>query len=166
MGEPRLGLPFWHPAVLLATGFGIGLLPTAPGSWASLAALPVAWGIRSLFGLAGLAAAAAVAFFIGWWAAGVVAKASPLDDPGAVVIDEVAGQWAVLLASPREPLVYALAFVLFRVFDTWKPWPVGWADRHVTGGLGIVLDDLLAALYAILVLSGLLATSGAFGVRS
>jgi phosphatidylglycerophosphatase A len=166
VGEPRLGLPFRHPAVLLATWFGIGLLPTAPGSWASLAALPVAWGIRSLFGLAGLAAAALVAFFIGWWAAGVVAKASALDDPGAVVIDEVAGQWAVLSASPPEPLVYALAFVLFRVFDTWKPWPVGWADRHVTGGLGIVLDDLLAALYAILVLSGLLATSGAFGVRS
>jgi phosphatidylglycerophosphatase A len=166
VGEPRLGLPFRHPAVLLASWFGIGLLPVAPGSWASLAALPVAWGIRSLFGLAGLAAAAAVAFFIGWWAAGIVAKASAVHDPGAVVIDEVAGQWAVLLASPREPLVYALAFVLFRVFDIWKPWAVGWADRHVTGGLGIVLDDLLAAVYAILVLSGLLATSGAFGVRS
>ena len=121
-------------------------------------------GIRSLFGLAGLAAAAAVIFFIGWWAAGIVAKASAVDDPGAVVIDEVAGQWAVLLASPREPLPYALAFVLFRVFDTWKPWPAGWADRHVTGGLGIMLDDLVAAVYAILVLSGLLA-SGAFGVR-
>jgi len=166
VGEPRLGLPFRHPAVLLATWFGIGLLPTAPGSWASLAALPVAWEIRSLFGLTGLAAAAAVAFFIGWLAAGVVAKASPADDPGAVVIDEVAGQWTVLLASPREPLVYALAFVLFRIFDTWKPWPACWADRHVTGGLGIVLDDLLAAVYAILVLSGLLAASGAFGVRS
>ena len=150
--------------MLLATWFGIGLLPTAPGSWASLAALPVAWGIRSLFGLTGLAAAAAAAFFIGWWAAGIVAKASAVDDPGAVVIDEVAGQWAVLLASPREPLPYALAFVLFRVFDTWKPWPAGWADRHVTGGLGIMLDDLVAAVYAILVLSGLLA-SGAFGVR-
>ena len=164
MGAPRLGLPLRHPAVLLATSFGIGLLPTAPGSWASLAALPVAWGIRSLFGLAGLAAAAAAAFFIGWWAAAIVAKASAVEDPGAVVIDEVAGQWAVLLASPREPLPYALAFVLFRVFDTWKPWPVGWADRHVTGGLGIMLDDLVAAVYAILVLSGLLA-SGAFGVR-
>jgi phosphatidylglycerophosphatase A len=152
--------------VLLATWFGIGLLPSAPGSWASLAALPVAWGIRSLFGLAGLTTAAVVAFFIGWWAAGVVAKASAVDDPGAVVIDEVAGQWTVLLASPREPLLYALAFVLFRAFDIWKPWPAGWADRNVTGGLGIVLDDLLAAVYAILVLSALLATSGAFGVRS
>ena len=163
--DPR-GLPFWHPAVMLATWFGIGLLPIAPGSWASLAALPFAWGIRSLFGLAGLAAASAVAFFVGWWASGIVARTSAAKDPGAVVIDEIAGQWLVLLAAPLDPLAYALAFLLFRVFDTWKPWPVRWADRHVIGGLGIVLDDLLAAVYAALALLGLLATREAFGVRS
>ena len=78
--------------MLLATWFGIGLLPIAPGSWASLAALPVAWGIRSLFGLTGLAAAVAVALFFGWWAADVVAKASPVDDPGAIVIEDIAEQ--------------------------------------------------------------------------
>jgi phosphatidylglycerophosphatase A len=82
------------------------------------------------------------------------------------VIDEVAGQWLVLLAAPRDPLAYALAFVLFRVFDTWKPWPAGWADRHVRGGLGVVLDDLLAAVYAVILLLGLLATGGALGVRA
>jgi phosphatidylglycerophosphatase A len=151
---------------MLATWFGIGLLPIAPGSWASLVALPFAWGIRSLFGFAGLAVASAVAFFIGWWASGIVAKASAVEDPGAVVIDEITGQWLVLLAAPLDPLAYALAFLLFRVFDTWKPWPARWADRHVTGGLGIVLDDLLAAVYAVLVLLGLLATRGVFGVRS
>jgi phosphatidylglycerophosphatase A len=151
---------------MLATWFGIGLLPIAPGSWASLAALPVAWGIRGAFGVAGLAAASVVAFFAGWWAAGIVAKASAIEDPGAVVIDEVAGQWLVLLAAPRDPLAYALAFLLFRVFDTWKPWPAGWADRHVRGGLGVVLDDILAAVYAAILLLGLLAAGGALGVRA
>jgi phosphatidylglycerophosphatase A len=163
-GHPH-GLPFWHPAVMLATWFGIGLLPIAPGSWASLAALPFAWGIRSLFGFAGLAAASAVTFFVGWWAAGVVARASGVEDPGIVVIDEIAGQWLALLAAPLDPLAYALAFLLFRVFDTWKPWPAGWADRQVKGGLGIMLDDFLAAVYAGLALLGLLTRRGAFGVR-
>ena len=166
MGGRPLGLPIWHPAVMLATWFGIGLLPVAPGSWASLAALPLAWGIRSLFGFASLAAASAFAFFAGWWASGIVARASTVKDPGAIVIDEIAGQWLVLLAAPLDPLAYALAFLLFRVFDTWKPWPARWADRHVKGGLGIVLDDLLTAVYAVLVLLGLLTAREAFGVRS
>ena len=82
------------------------------------------------------------------------------------MIDEIAGQWLVLMAAPLDPLAYALAFLLFRVFDTWKPWPARWADRHVKGGLGIVLDDLLAAVYAVLVLLGLLTAREAFGVRS
>jgi phosphatidylglycerophosphatase A len=150
---------------LLATGFGVGVLPIAPGSWASLAALPVAWAIVCLCGVLGLAVAAVIAFALGWWAAGTVAKATGIDDPGVVVIDEVAGQWLVLAASPLDPLAYALAFLLFRIFDIWKPWPVRWADRQVKGGLGIMLDDLLAALYAVLVLSALLATGGVSGVR-
>jgi phosphatidylglycerophosphatase A len=69
------------------------------------------------------------------------------------------------VAAPLDPLAYALAFLLFRIFDIWKPWPVRWADRHFKGGLGIMLDDLLAALYAVLVLSALLATGGVSGVR-
>ncbi len=165
MTKDRLGLPFWHPAVLIATWFGAGFLPLTPGSWGSLAALPFAWAIRALSGLPGLAIAAAIAFFAGWRAAAVVAEASGLGDPGSVVIDEVAGQWLVLLAAPLAPLAWALAFVLFRVFDIWKPWPAGWADRHIHGGLGIMLDDLLAAGYAALVLFALLAIGRAFGVR-
>ncbi len=105
-------------------------------------------------------------FFAGWWAAATVAAASGLEDPGAIVVDEVAAQWLVLLAAPLDPFVWALAFVLFRVFDIWKPWPVGWADRHIHGGLGIMLDDLLAAGYALLALAALTAIGGALGVRS
>jgi phosphatidylglycerophosphatase A len=159
-------LPFCRPAVLLASWFGTGLLPLAPGTWGSLAALPCAWAIRAVWGPGGLAAAAAIAFIAGCWAAARLAKASAVADPGLIVIDEVAGQWVTLLPAPLNPLAYALAFVLFRIFDIWKPWPVRWADRHVHGGLGIMLDDLLAAIYAALTLLVLLAIAGAFGVRS
>ena len=95
----------------------------------------------------------------------MVKRVSATEDPGAIVIDEVAGQWLVLVAAPLDPLAYALAFLLFRIFDIWKPWPVRWADRHVKGGLGIMLDDILAAIYAVALLSGLLAIGGSFGVR-
>jgi phosphatidylglycerophosphatase A len=149
-------LPFAHPAVLVATWFGTGLLPITPGTWGSLAALPFAWAIRSHFGTAGLTVATVIAFTIGWWAAATVAKASAIEDPGAVVIDEVAAQWLVLLPAPLDPIAYALAFLLFRIFDIWKPWPVRWADRRVKGGLGIMLDDFLAAAYAITLLLVLL----------
>jgi phosphatidylglycerophosphatase A len=152
--------------LLLATWFGAGSLPITPGSWGSLAALPVAWVIVWLWGVLGLAGAAGIAFGVGWWAAATVAEASGIKDPGAVVIDEVAGQWLVLVPAPLDPLAYALAFVLFRIFDIWKPWPARWADRHVKGGLGIMLDDLLAAVYAVAFLSGLLAIGGVSGVRS
>jgi phosphatidylglycerophosphatase A len=161
----RAGLPAWHPAWLLATGFGIGLLPLAPGSWASLAALPAAWLLRGRFGVAGLAAAAAALFLLGWWAAARVAAASVEKDPGFVVVDEIVAQWLVLLAVPLDPVAYVLAFGLFRAFDIWKPWPVSVADRRIGGGLGIMLDDVLAALYAILVLATLASIGGMPGVR-
>jgi phosphatidylglycerophosphatase A len=158
-------LPFRHPAVLLATWFGTGLLPITPGSWGSLAALPFAWAIRSHVGTTGLAVATVIVFAVGWWVAATVAKASSIEDPSAVVIDEVAAQWLVLLPAPLDPLAYAVAFLLFRIFDIWKPWPVRWADRHVKGGLGIMLDDLLAAVYAVVPVLVLL-VGGAFDVRS
>ena len=151
--------------MLLATWFGTGLLPIAPGTWGSLVAMLLAWAMRSYFGIGGLAAATVIVFAIGWWAAATVARTSASDDPGAVVIDEVAAQWLVLLAAPLDPLAYAAAFLLFRIFDIWKPWPVRWADRHVKGGLGIMLDDLLAAAYAIVLMLVLL-VGGAFDVRS
>ena len=151
---------------MLGSWFGAGLLPVMPGTWGSLAALPCAWTIRSLCGAAGLAIAAAIAIAVGCWAAGTIAKTSGVKDHGAIVIDEVAAQWLVLLPAPLEPLSYAAALLLFRIFDIWKPWPVELADRRLDGGLGIMLDDLLAAAYAVLVFVALLAIAGACGVRS
>jgi len=160
----RLGLPVWRPAVLLATWFGVGLIPIAPGTWGSLAALLVAWAVQSLWGAPALAFAAAIVFAAGWWAASAVASTSGVQDPGAVVIDEVAAQWLVLLAAPADPVAWGVGFLLFRLFDIWKPWPVRWADRRVKGGFGIMLDDIVAAVYALLAMRVVLAIGGAFGV--
>ncbi len=146
------GLPFHHPATLLATWFGAGLLPKVPGTWGSLAALPFAWYIAAAFDATGLIVAAAIVFAIGCWAAGTVSRAGGVRDPGFIVIDEVAAQWLVLAAAPTDPLAYAVGFVLFRVADIVKPFPANWADRALHGGLGIMLDDVFAALYAGLAL--------------
>jgi len=138
--------------MLLATWFGVGLVPRAPGTWGSLAALPVAWGISLLGGAGGLALAALTIFALGCWAAGIVARAGGVRDPGFIVVDEVAAQWLVLAAALRDLVHYALGFLLFRVADIMKPWPASWADRTVHGGFGIMLDDVLAAIYAALIL--------------
>lgn len=147
-GSPRLG----EPAILLATWFAVGRLPWAPGTWGSLAALPLAWGIVATLGRPALAAAAVIVFLLGVWAAGVYERRSGAADPAAVVIDEVAGQWLVLLAVPAEALWYALGFALFRLFDILKPWPVSLAERRFRGGFGVMIDDVVAAGYAALVL--------------
>jgi phosphatidylglycerophosphatase A len=146
------GLPFHHPAMLLSTWFGAGLLPKIPGTWGSLAALPFAWYISGAFGPLGLVVAAAIVFAIGCWAADTASRAGDVRDPGFIVIDEVAAQFLVLAVAPVAPLAYAAGFVLFRVADIVKPFPANWADREVHGGLGIMLDDIFAALYAGLAL--------------
>ena len=133
-----------------------------PGTWASLAALPCAWAIRDTGGLAALAVAAAVAFAVGWAAAEPVARASGQHDPGFIVIDEIAAQWLTLLAAPLDWRWYAAAFLLFRLFDIVKPWPIRAIERRVAGGLGIMLDDVMAAIYALVVL---LITQEIFDVR-
>lgn len=139
---------FWHPAKLLATWFGAGLLPWTPGTWGSLAALPFAWVIDSRTGTFGLLAAAAMVFLVGLWATHVYEQRTGLKDPGAVVIDEVAAQWLTLAVVWPDPLLYGVGFVAFRLADIAKPWPANWIDRRVPGAIGSMLDDLVAAGYA------------------
>lgn len=152
----------WRPAALVATGLGSGLLPGMPGTWASLFALPCAWAIRAFAGPAALAGAAALAFAAGCWAAARVARASGAPDPGFIVIDEIAAMWLLLLAAPLSWRAYAAALLLFRLFDIAKPWPIRIVERHVEGGFGVMLDDVMAALYALVLL---LLGEGLFGVR-
>jgi len=136
------------PALLLATWFGVGYAPKAPGTFGSAAALPFAWVIATLFGSWALVPAAALLFFIGWAASNRVVASSRSSDPQIIVVDEVVGQWLTLAVTPPDLLAYALGFAFFRVADIFKPWPAGWADRQVGGGLGVMLDDALAALYS------------------
>ena len=145
-------LGFWHPASLLATWFGAGLLPVAPGTWGSAAAIPFALVIVTWFGTIGLLITAVVTFLVGWWAASIYAAAAGDPDPGAVVIDEVVGQWLVLLAVPLDPTLYVAAFVIFRLFDIAKPWPAGRVEHRLKGGLGVMLDDVVAGVYGYLLL--------------
>ena len=133
---------------VIATWFGIGRMPWAPGSWGSLAALPFAWIIAWLFGPLALLAAAIALFVVGCWAAAEVSRRSAAKDPGAIVIDEVVGQWLTLVLAPPDASAYAAGFLLFRLFDIWKPWPIRWADRTLGGGFGVMADDVIAALYA------------------
>lgn len=138
----------WHPATLIATWFGSGLIAPAPGTWGSLAALPFAFALQWWGGWMALAIGAAAIFLAGWWAIGVYLRDVEESDPGRVVADEVFGQWLALLPAALDPLHYAVAFALFRLFDIWKPWPASWVDRQVHAPLGIMLDDGVAGLYA------------------
>lgn len=142
-------------ARLTATVCGIGHAPAMPGTWASAAALPAAWGLQVLGGVPLLALAAFLAFTLGLWASSVVLRETAdtgIKDPGWIVIDEVAAQWLVLLVIPPDVNLYAIAFVLFRIADVWKPWPASWADRVLTGGVGVMVDDIFAAAWAAVVL--------------
>lgn len=144
-----------NPGVrLLATWFGSGLLPKAPGTWGSLAALPPAALLVWLGGPWLLAAATLLIAAAGWAVSAAYVRASGREDPKEVVIDEVAGQWMPLAVLPFEPLAWLAAFLAFRLFDVAKPWPVGWADRRLKGGLGIMADDLLAGACAALLVGG------------
>jgi phosphatidylglycerophosphatase A len=158
------GTSLADPPILLATWFGVGLLPGAAGTWASAAALPLAWFIHLGGGRPGLLAASAVVFALGVWCASIYIAKSGAEDPGPVVIDEVLGQWLTLLAADREVASYATALVLFRIADIWKPWPVSWADRRLKGGWGVMIDDAIAAAYAALGLLALQALARGLGV--
>jgi phosphatidylglycerophosphatase A len=147
-------LPAWHPAFLIATWFGSGLLPKIPGTWGSAAALPFAWAIIWLGGPWALLAGAIVAFAVGIWAATEYSKHAGVKDAGPIVIDEVAGQWLTLLPAGLDPVLFIVGFFLFRAADIMKPWPANWADEALDGGLGVMLDDIFAGIYAAI---GLLA---------
>jgi phosphatidylglycerophosphatase A len=136
----------------VASWFGSGFLPWAPGTWGSLIALPFAWVIVGINTKWLLLAAAAVLFFIGWLAAHYAIRDQSDDDPSWIVVDEVVGQWLTLFALPANLVAYATGFLLFRLFDIWKPWPVRAVERRCGGGFGIMIDDVLAALYAVIVI--------------
>jgi phosphatidylglycerophosphatase A len=142
------GLPLSHPASLIATWFGTGLAPIASGTWGSLAALPVGWVLQRYLGIGGLVVGALAATVAGIWAASVIVERGRIRDPGLIVIDEVAGMLVTLIGTPFTWWGYLMAFLLFRAADIVKPYPANWCDAHIHGGLGVMLDDLVAGIYA------------------
>jgi len=140
--------------VLVATGLGLGRFPFAPGTVGSLAALPLILVVWRLGGGGALLVCTAAVALCGWWSAGAAEARFGTKDPGPVVIDEIAGQMVSLLfVVPTAPTLVA-GFVLFRIFDIWKPFPVNRAER-LPGASGIMTDDLLAGVYANLLLQAL-----------
>jgi phosphatidylglycerophosphatase A len=137
-----------HPAGWLATGFGSGLAPRAPGTVGSLVALLPWWLWLRALPPWHYALVLGCAFALGVWAADRVIEQLGSPDPGVVVWDEFVGLWLALLLAPPGWAWMLAGFALFRLFDIWKPWPVRWADRAVHGGFGTMLDDLLAGAYA------------------
>ena len=140
----------------VATVFGVGLLRPAPGTWGSAVAVGVGVVIDRFLGFPGLAVATLAVTVLGFWACAAVC--GPGDDPSEVVIDEVAGQWIALLFPSFAFWMrdfdgwmpypgWVAAFLLFRLFDIWKPGPVGWADRRGDAA-GVMLDDLIAGVFA------------------
>lgn len=137
---------------LLAFGFGSGLSPVAPGTAGSLAAMPLAIPLLFLPLPAALAMIAA-AFAFGVWLCGRVGRRLGVHDHSGIVFDEFVGLWLVLVFVPAHWGWWLAAFAVFRVFDAAKPWPIGWFDRRIHGGLGVMLDDLLAAGYSLALLA-------------
>ncbi len=137
------------PTGFLAFGLGSGLSPKAPGTAGTVAALVFAIPLVALPLWAGLALVG-LSFALGCYLCGETSRRLGVHDHGGIVWDEFVGMWLVLLFVPFELVWWLAAFVLFRAFDIVKPWPIRWLDRHVTGGFGIMVDDLLAALYALI----------------
>jgi len=143
--ELRRRLSMRHPIHFLALGFGTGLLPKMPGTFGSLIALPLVYGL-SLFPQAYYAFATLVACLVGIYLCGKTARDMGVHDHGAIVWDEVAGMLVSFIGIAVTPLSIVAGFVLFRFFDIVKPWPIRYVDKRISGGVGIMLDDILAGI--------------------
>ncbi len=140
-----------HPVHCVSLGFGLGASPWAPGTFGTLLGIPCYWLMHDL-PLAFYLGVLALMFAAGVWACDYTARALGVHDHPAIVLDEVVGYLVAMIAAPAGWMWMAAGFVLFRLFDIWKPWPIHVLDRHVHGGLGIMLDDVVAGVYALGVL--------------
>ena len=150
--QPDLKFILRHPAHFFAFGFGAGLSPRAPGTAGSLAAIPLFLVLAHFLSLWPLLAVVSLSFVGGVWFCDVTGKALGVPDHGGMVWDEIVAMWLILAFTPPSVLWFGAAFLLFRLFDIWKPFPIRYLDQHVKGGFGVMLDDLLAAGYALAVL--------------
>ncbi len=137
-----------HPVHCVSLGFGLGALPRAPGTFGTLLGVPC-WWLLSGLPLAIYLGVVVLLFVVGIWLCRMTARALGVHDHPAIVFDEVVGFLVTMIAAPAGWLWAVAGFLLFRLFDIWKPWPIRWLDRHVHGGFGIMLDDVVAGVYAL-----------------
>lgn len=137
-----------NPVHLLAFGFGSGAAARAPGTWGSLAAIPL-WYAFAWLPWPAYWAVVLVAFLVGIWLCGKTATDLKVHDHGGIVWDEFVGMWIVLGVFPDQIVGVLMAFALFRLFDVVKPWPISWLDDRLPGGLGIMIDDVVAGFMAM-----------------
>jgi phosphatidylglycerophosphatase A len=147
---------FSHPAHFLSFGFGSGLSPVAPGTAGTLVAFPLYWLMLQWLSGTVILAVILLMFMVGVWACQYTGQALGVPDHGGIVWDEIVAFLLVLCVTPSTLVWYTVAFLLFRLFDIWKPFPIRQLDERIKNGFGVMLDDLLAALYAVIVLKGVL----------
>ena len=130
----------------------MGLLRPGPGTWGTVAGTLVYALYAPWLSFAGQTAVAIAALVLALWACGRTVRDAGVDDHGSIVIDEVVAMWLALPFVTPEPLWWAAAIVVFRIFDVFKFWPICWLDRNLKGGLGVMMDDVAAAFFTALVL--------------
>ena len=151
--RPDLRFMLRHPAHVIALGGGAGLVPVAPGTFGTLVAFPLHWILATYLSEPFHAITIGCLFAIGVWASGVTGRAMGISDHSSMVCDEVVAMLIILFFVPVGLLSWSAAFLIFRVFDVLKPPPIRQVDQRVKGGFGVMLDDILAAFYALLVLA-------------
>lgn len=139
------------PLICIALGFGSGLSPKAPGTAGTLVAIPLYWLMHDLSWQLYVAVVLAL-FFAGVWLSSYTADKLGVHDHPAIVIDEIVGFLITMIAVPFDWVLVVIGFVLFRLFDALKPWPISWFDKNLHGGFGIMFDDVLAALASAVLL--------------
>ncbi|MCP3889696.1 MAG: phosphatidylglycerophosphatase A [Desulfobulbaceae bacterium] len=135
----------------LATGLYVGKIAKAPGTWGSLAAF-VPWFFIKDLPIGTYLLVLVAVFILGFFVSGSAEKILDSPDAGCIVIDEFLGMFITLMAAPASPVAWILGFLLFRLFDILKPFPVSWFDKHIHGGIGIMMDDVMAGIYALVCL--------------
>ena len=140
------------PIHFFAFGFGSGLAPFAPGTFGTLAAVPLFYLMQSYLSLNFYLLTTAVICIIGVWVCDRSSHLLGVHDHSGIVWDEFAGYFITMIAAPKGWLWILLGFILFRLFDIWKPWPISYLDKHVSGGFGIMIDDIIAGLFALICL--------------
>ncbi|MBS6027630.1 phosphatidylglycerophosphatase A [Haemophilus pittmaniae] len=152
MDKPLDKIKLKNPVHLLAVGFGSGLLRPAPGTWGSLAALFIGTPLLMLLEIKGFLLFTLICFVLGCYLCQKTADDMGVHDHGAIVWDEFVGMFLVMAALPSLSWSWLLtAFVLFRLFDIFKPWPIRYFDQKLESGFGIMIDDVLAASYGVLI---------------